>query len=220
MKPFTDRMQTKATYDSLSRIYDILSGPAENRARQQAVDLLNIKSGDILLEIGCGTGTTLLEMGKKVEPGGVVYGVDLSTKMLKVSQKKLHRKGLKKGIEFFSGDAVNLPLPSRSVTGILMSFTIELFCDDEIAIILAECERVLYLGGRLVVLSMSKCQPQARLLKPYIWLHDHYPAWIDCRPILLQQTLIQNKFAIVEARQDSLFGLSIEIVLAQPRGEG
>jgi ubiquinone/menaquinone biosynthesis C-methylase UbiE len=216
MKPFQDRRQTKATYDSLSRFYDILSGPAENRARQQAVDLLNISAGETLLEIGCGTGTSSLQMLKRVEPGGFVYGIDLSAKMLSVAQKKLQRSGIKKGIGFFSGDAVKLPLPARSITGILMNFTIELFCDEEIAVILAECGRVLCPGGRLGVLSMSKYQSQARLLKPYIWMHDHFPAWIDCRPILLQQTLIQSGFKIVKSRQDALFGLPIEIVLAEP----
>jgi ubiquinone/menaquinone biosynthesis C-methylase UbiE len=216
MKPSQDRMQTKATYDSLSRFYDILSGPAENRARQQAVDLLNIRAGETLLEIGCGTGTSSLQMLKRVEPDGFVYGIDLSIKMLNVAQKKLQRNGIKKGIGFFSGDAVKLPLPAQSVTGILMSFTIELFCDEEIEVILAECERVLCTGGRLGVLSMSRYQSQARLLKPYMWLHDHFPAWIDCRPILLQQTLTQSGYKIIKARHDSLFGLPIEIVLAEP----
>jgi len=101
-----------------------------------------------------------------------------------------------------------------------MSFALELFPEEEIPLVLSECKRVLCQDGRLCVLSMSKCQPQARLLKPYMWLHDHFPTWIDCRPILLQQTLKKHGFEIIEARQDSLFGLPIEIVLAKPKGEG
>jgi len=219
MKPFQDRVQTQATYDSLSRFYDLLSGRAEDQARQKAVDLLDIQWGDILLEVGCGTGTASIEMGRKVGPRGFVYGVDLSIKMLRAAQKKLQRKGVRTSVGFLQGDAVNLPLSSQVVTGVLMSFALELFPNEEITLVLSECKRVLCQGGRLCVLSMSKCQPQARLLKPYMWMHDHLPAWIDCRPILLQQTLAQNGFEIIEARQDSLFGLPIEIVLAKPSGD-
>jgi ubiquinone/menaquinone biosynthesis C-methylase UbiE len=219
MKASQDRVRTQATYDSLSRYYDLLSGSAEDQARQQAADLLDIQLGDILLEVGCGTGTAAIEMGRKVGPGGFVYGVDLSIKMLRTAQKKLQQKGVRASVGFLSGDAVNLPLSSQSVTGFLMSFTLELFPDEEITLVLSECRRVLCQGGRLCVLSMSKCQPQARLLKPYMWLHDHFPAWIDCRPILLQQTLIRHGFEIIKARQDSLFGLPIEIVLAITKNE-
>ena len=123
---------------------------------------------------------------------------------------------MKTNVRLLSGDAVNYPLSAQSVTGVLMSFALELFPDEEMSLVLAECKRVLCQGGRLCVLSMSKCQPQARLLKPYIWLHDHFPAWVDCRPILLQQTLARHGFEIIEARQDSLFGLPIEIILAKP----
>ncbi len=219
MKLSQNRVRTQATYDFLSRFYDVLSGSAEDQARQQAVELLNIQLGDILLEVGCGTGTAAIEMGGKVGPAGFVYGVDLSIKMLSAAQKKLQRKGMKTSVGLLSGDAVNLPLSSQSVTGVLMSFALELFPDEEITLVLSECKRVICQGGRLCVLSMSKCLPQARLLKPYMWMHDHFPAWIDCRPILLQQTLVRHGFEIVDARQDSLFGLPIEIVLAKPIGE-
>jgi ubiquinone/menaquinone biosynthesis C-methylase UbiE len=216
MNASQDRKQTRATYDSLSRFYDILSGTAENRARQQAVDLFNIKAGDILLEVGCGTGTACIEMGRKVEPGGFVYGVDLSIKMLRAAQKKSQRKGMKTSIGFFGGDAVNLPLSPRSVTGVLMSFALELFPDAEITLVLSECKRVLRQGGHLCVLSMSKWHSRGGLLKIYEGLHERFPAWIDCRPILLQQTLARHGFDIIEARQGNLFGLPIEIVLAVP----
>jgi ubiquinone/menaquinone biosynthesis C-methylase UbiE len=216
MKPSQDRVQTQATYDTLSRFYDLLSGAAEDQARQKAVDLLDIQWGDILLEVGCGTGTASIEMGRKVGLGGFVYGIDLSIKMLRAAQKKAQRKGGRTRVGFIKGDAVNLPLASEAVTGVLMSFALELFPDEEITLVLSECKRVLCQGGRLCVLSMSKCQPKARLLKPYMWMHDHFSTWIDCRPILLQQVLARHGFEIIIARQDSLFGLPIEIVLAKP----
>jgi len=215
MNAFQNRRQARAIYDFLSRWYDILSGPAENRARQQAVSLLNIRAKDVILEIGCGTGSSSIEMGEKVSPGGYVYALDLSSQMLRVTQRKLQHLRFGTRVGLVCGDAIALPMPSHSVSGILISFTLELFEEIEIALLLAECRRVLRQESRLCVLSMSKCQPKAPLLRPYEWLHEHLPAWFDCRPILLRQTLEKHGFRLIEGRQISLFGLPVEIVMAE-----
>ena len=214
-----DRKKTQATYDSLSRFYDLMSGSTEDRARQQAVNLLNIKADDVLLEIGCGTGAATIVMGKKVGTDGHVFGIDLSIKMLSVAQKKLRQKGEQISVGLCCGDAVRLPFSSQSVSGIMMSFALELFPDAEITSVLSECARVLCQGGRLCVLSMSKWQSKGFMFQMYQGLQKRFPTWIDCRPILLAQTLAGNGFKVVESRQSSLFGLPIEIVLAVPEGK-
>jgi len=216
MNASKNRMQTRTTYDRLSGWYDLLSNPAEGRARQKAISLLDVQTDDLILEIGCGTGNSSIEMGGKVKSGGYVYALDLSPKMLKVAHMKHQRQGFLSRTGFFCGDAISLPFPAHSLTGILISFTLELFTEDEILIILSDCRRILRRGGRLCVLSMSKWQPNARMLKPYEWLHEHMPAWFDCRPILLHKTLEQNGFRIIDDRRSSLFGLPIETVLAEP----
>jgi demethylmenaquinone methyltransferase/2-methoxy-6-polyprenyl-1,4-benzoquinol methylase len=213
MNASQDRRQTRATYDFLSRWYDLLSGPAEDRARQQAVELLDIRAGDIILEIGSGTGSSSVEMGSKVGSGGYVCALDLSSKMLDVAQRKLLRKGLGKRVGLVWGDAIHLPMPSHAVTGILISFTLELFAEAEISLVLAECRRVFRKGGRMCVLSMSRQRPNAPLIKPYEWLHEQFPAWFDCRPILLRQTLEKHGYRVIKARQSSIFGLPVETVL-------
>lgn len=215
MNSFRSRDQARTTYDSLSRWYDFLSGPAEGRTRQQAINLLDVQAEDRILEIGCGTGSSAVEVGKKVIPGGYIFALDLSFQMLKVAQKRLKHQELNNSIGLINGDAVTLPLLSSSVSGILMSFTLELFEAGEMLEVLSECQRVLRPGGKLCALSMSTWQPQAPLLKPYEWLHAHFPAWIDCRPILLCQTLVQHGFSVIEDKQISLFGLPVEIVLAK-----
>lgn len=216
MNVFKNRERTRATYDRFSGWYDLLSNPAEGRARQKAISLLNVQSDDLILEIGCGTGNSSLEMGEKVKSGGYVFAVDLSSKMLKVAHRKHQKQGFISRTGFFCGDAISLPISSHSITGILISFTLELFPEIEMSAVLSDCRRVLRRGGRMCVLSMSKWQPKARMLKPYEWLHEHMPAWIDCKPILLRKILEQNGFRIIDDRQGSLFGLPVETALVEP----
>lgn len=216
MKISQNPEKTRSIYDSLSCWYDILSSPAENLARRQAETLLEIQAGDRILEIGCGTGTASIEMGKKVGAFGFVYALDLSQKMLKVAQRKLKKHKHKIGVELICGDAGALPFSTGCMTGILISFTLELFSDREIQIVLQECKRVLGSASRLSVVSVSKSRPRAYMLKLYSWLHEHFPAWFDCRPILLGQTLEANGFDVIYARQSNVLGLPIEIVLVKP----
>jgi ubiquinone/menaquinone biosynthesis C-methylase UbiE len=216
MKPSQNRKQTTATYDFLSRWYDLLSGPAEARAKQRSVQLLGLTSADYVLEIGSGTGSSALLMETQVRERGFVFALDLSSKMLQVAQQKLDRKKGPRKISLVCGDGLQLPFVAHSVTKIFMSFTLELFSTEAMGLLLGECARVLSRGGRLAVLSMSRCQPTAPLIPLYEWLHRQYPAFFDCRPILLRQILENHGFRIISAQQSSIFGLPIESVVAEP----
>jgi demethylmenaquinone methyltransferase/2-methoxy-6-polyprenyl-1,4-benzoquinol methylase len=216
MKASQNRKQTTATYDSLSRWYDLISGPAENKARQRTVELLGLTSADRVLEIGSGTGSSALVMEPQLRERGFVYALDLSIKMLQVAQRKLRRKEGTRQISLVCGDALQLPFASHSVTKIFMGFTLELFNPDAMGRLLRECARVLARNGRLAVLSVSHCQPDAPLIQFYELLHRRYPAFFDCCPILLRQTLESHGFRTLKAKQDTILGLPIESVLAEP----
>lgn len=216
MKASQNRKQTTATYDSLSRWYDLISGPAENKAKQRTVELLGLTSADHVLEIGSATGSSALVMEPQVRESGYVYALDLSIKMLQVAQRKLRRKEGTRKISFVCGDALQLPFASHSVTKIFMSFTLELFNPDAMGRLLWECARLLARNGRLAVLSVSRCQPKAPLIPLYEWLHHRFPAFVDCRPILLRQVMETHGFRTLEVIQSSIFGLPVESVLAEP----
>lgn len=59
-----------------------------------------IKTGDTVLDVGCGPGTFSIEMAKMVGPTGKIVAADLQTEMLKKARNKAARFGVANRIEF------------------------------------------------------------------------------------------------------------------------
>ena len=64
--------QARNAYDRLSRWYDLLAGWSERPARETGLGLLAAKPGETVLEIGFGTGTSLVKLAEAVGAGGRV----------------------------------------------------------------------------------------------------------------------------------------------------
>jgi ubiquinone/menaquinone biosynthesis C-methylase UbiE len=151
-----------------------------------------------------------------VGSSGQVIGLDISHGMLAVAQRRLQTEKLSDCAILHLGDAANLNfIPSTSLDGIFMSFTLELFDTPEIPGVLQECYRVLKLGGRLVVVTMTKTYPPGIAVRLYEWFHEHMPDYADCRPIFARQALEQNGFMILDGSASSMWGLPVEIVLGR-----
>ncbi len=84
--------------------------------------MLEAQDGEAVLEIGFGTGYCLVEIAKEVGDEGKVYGIELSEKMQRVSEKKLKRENLRESVHFCLGDAVKLPYENSSLDAVFMSF--------------------------------------------------------------------------------------------------
>src|SRR5690606_12537406 len=53
-----------------------------------ALRTLNLRPGERVLDIGCGSGATSLRMAGAVQPGGAVTGVDISPQLLQVARAR------------------------------------------------------------------------------------------------------------------------------------
>jgi SAM-dependent methyltransferase len=128
---FQSKAETKAFYDKISHVYDLLAEHSEGPVRRAGLEKLDAQPGEKVLEIGFGTGHSLVSLAQSVGPTGKVYGLDLSERMLDVARDNLHKAGLADRVELTCGDAVQLPYPSDLVDAIFMSFTLELFDTPE-----------------------------------------------------------------------------------------
>jgi ubiquinone/menaquinone biosynthesis C-methylase UbiE len=88
------RNETKALYDKISKVYDLLSEHTEAAVRETGLGMLAAQPGETVLEIGFGTGHALVWLARAVGPAGKVHGIDLSDGMLAVAEDLLRRNGV------------------------------------------------------------------------------------------------------------------------------
>jgi len=190
------RRQTRAFYNKIAKIYNLLSDRFERPMRIKAFQLLEVQPGERILEIGCGTGRALMKLAQAVQSGGCAYGFDLSSNMLKASRAVLLKENLIDWSGLSCVDAVNLPVRSESIDGVFMSFTLELFDTPEIPQVLRECMRALRPHGRIAVVGVSKEGKRRAAIRAFEWMHRHFPSLMDCRPIYIQRALTDAGFRI------------------------
>ena len=201
-------------YSHISRLYDFSEGFFEKKYIQMGVERLSVKEGDVVLEIGVGTGESVVEFARLVGNSGKVYGVDISELMLDVTRMKLKKRGLLDRVEFVNKDAVSLSFKNGFFDKIFMSFTLELFDIPDIAKVLSECFRVLKKGGRICVVSLSKKNINV-MVRIYEWLHGVFPRMLDCRPIFVEEALNDVGFKTVYSSLISMWSLPVEIVVGE-----
>ena len=150
-------VQTEGSLIRWASRYDLVTtlltlGQAR-RLRKMTVDLALIRSGDTVLDVGCGTGEVTLA-AKKYAKQGMVYGIDPAPEMIAVARKKAARKKL--DIDFRVGVIEALPFPDSSIDVVTSSLMMHHLPDDLKIRGLAEIYRVLKPGGRLLIADFMR----------------------------------------------------------------
>lgn len=220
LRVFQSKEEIKAFYNKIAGVYDLLSERSEQPMRAAGLEKLAVKPGESVLEIGFGTGHVLVELAKFVGPMGKVFGIDLSEKMVAMAQHALAKEDLAMGnkdladrVQLICGDAEQLPYGHQTMDAVIMSFTLELFDTSDIPRVLAECQRVLRPGGRIVVVGLSKEGKQGPVIRTLEWIHRRFPNLMDCRPIFVRRALETAGFHVEDSTVDHMW-VPVEIVLA------
>ena len=116
--------ETKAYYDKIAKVYDLLAERSEQPMREKGLSSLTPQLGERILEIGFGTGHCLVELAEAVGPEGRVYGIDISEQMLTRSQQLLAENGLANRADLTCGDAAQMPYEDSTLDGVFTSFTL------------------------------------------------------------------------------------------------
>jgi demethylmenaquinone methyltransferase/2-methoxy-6-polyprenyl-1,4-benzoquinol methylase len=210
------RETNQSFYDRISRAYDSLADSNEHKARETGEQALNLQAGERVLEIGFGTGNSIVNLAKSVAPNGEVCGIDVSPGMLAVAEKKVVDAGLSECVRLTVGDARDLPFEDSTFDAAFMSLTLELFPVDDIPRVLAEVQRVLRAGGKLGVVSMATVKEgdKASLLeKTYVWMHRHFPHIVDCQPIDVERFVRDASFGIQAVEEMEIWTMPVRAVV-------
>ncbi len=211
----------RRAYTTLSRIYAIIERIFEKGLRQRGLGLLAVVSGEVILEIGVGTGYALKEIAAAVGPNGRACGLDITPRMLELTEKRLRRAGLSDRVDLFEGDARKIPFEDGKLDAVYMVSTLELIDTPDIPKVLGEIRRVLKSGGRLCVASITReGREKSLFVRVYELLHRVFPGYASCRPIYVEDSLKDAGYQINKSQEYLLYGFTPwRIVVAGPEAD-
>lgn len=151
-------------YRKQAKSYDTSGIGSLNVWRKEAIRVLNLKPGNVVVDIGCGTGLNFPLLQEVVGSEGRIIGVDLTDAMLDQARQRVTEHGWK-NVELVQSDAAQYSFPYQ-VDGIISTFALT-FIPDCGRVIENGC-KTLTGGRKWVVLDMT---------------------WPDGLPVLLRQIL-------------------------------
>jgi ubiquinone/menaquinone biosynthesis C-methylase UbiE len=122
-------------------------GPSMAGERRIALEMLEIRPGDAVLDVACGPGNFTRAFADAAGPDGLAVGLDASATML--AQAARERPG--DGVEYLRGSATDLPFADASFDAVCCFAALYLIEEPLKAV--AEIVRVLAPGGRVALLS-------------------------------------------------------------------
>ncbi|TAH14152.1 MAG: bifunctional demethylmenaquinone methyltransferase/2-methoxy-6-polyprenyl-1,4-benzoquinol methylase UbiE [Curvibacter sp.] len=157
----------RGVFDSVAPKYDLMndlmSAGLHRAWKAYTVLVANLKEGDKALDIAGGTGDLALAFSKKVGKTGQVVHTDINEAMLTTGRNRLLDAGVI--LPTMVCDAEKLPFPDNHFNVVSVAFGLRNMTHKDVA--LAEMQRVLKPGGKLLVLEFSKVSPP--LEKVYDW---------------------------------------------------
>lgn len=159
-------------YDPIVRLATVAIGGGEKLHRPIVV-FADLKPGQRVLDVACGTGTLMGLMAERVGLEGEVVGVDRSPAMLKIARAKVSHAGT----HFCLASAEAIPYPSRYFDRVTISFALHDMPRNGRVSVLHEIYRLLVPGGKTVIVDFAWPKGRrARLLARLFLLFESHTA--------------------------------------------
>jgi demethylmenaquinone methyltransferase / 2-methoxy-6-polyprenyl-1,4-benzoquinol methylase len=159
--------RVQGVFDSVAPKYDLMNDLMSlglHRAwKAYAVAVANLRAGDKVLDIAGGTGDLAQAFARKVGTSGTVVHSDINEAMLRRGRDRLIDAGV--ALPTVICDAETLPFRADAFDLVSVAFGLRNMTHKDKA--LAEMNRVLKNGGRMLVLEFSKVAKP--LAKAYDW---------------------------------------------------
>ena len=153
----TDRAapQTEGQLIRWPFLYDLIIWAAtrgkENKFRRYCADLVGLRPGQAVLDIGCGTGTMALLVKELVGDSGQVTGIEPALEMVSYARRKAAHRHV--AVDFQPGMIEQLNFPDQAFDVLLCIIVLHHMPDNCKIRGKREMARVLKPGGRLLVVD-------------------------------------------------------------------
>src|SRR5215475_969686 len=145
---------------------DIVLGPI----LQAALERAQLRQGERVIDIGCGTGASSVALAERAGPSGQVLGVDVSAPMLARAAERLPPGA---PVKFVRADATTYPFESAAFDLLFSRFGVMFFAEPARAF--ANLRAALKPGGRLTFACWRKINENPWLQVPLHAAYEHVP---------------------------------------------
>jgi ubiquinone/menaquinone biosynthesis C-methylase UbiE len=123
----------------------------------RAVAALGLRPGDVIADVGAGTGYYTVRLARAVAPGGQVYATDIQPEMLARLERRLQQERVQ-GVTTVLGTVTDPRLPEATFDLILMVDVYHELAEPQL--MLRKLRAALKPGGRLVLIEYRKEDPR------------------------------------------------------------
>ena len=155
-RPVGAVLHSPILYDAI--VWLALRG-SERRMRRRLLDLSHLRSGESVLDVGCGTGTLAILASKTVGRSGTVCAVDPSSEMLARARIKAAKAGA--DVRFENAAAQALPFQDSSFDVAFSTIMLHHLGRAARRELAAELRRVVRSSGRVLLVDFAR--PAAKL---------------------------------------------------------
>ena len=177
----------------------------ENFLRKKAVNNLNLKLEDKVLDLACGMGYNFDYLRDKVGSNGVIYGVDYIHGMLNAAKKGIKKKGWD-NIRLIEKDAAKINFSENYFDGIICTIGISSIPNHKEA--LKRAITSLKNGKRIVILDGKLFSGFYKIFNPLLRFTRWSASWDQNKDIITDVKKLLKKLVIEEYLGGSFFILT------------
>jgi ubiquinone/menaquinone biosynthesis C-methylase UbiE len=149
---------SEETWDTIAQSFN----STRRKPWKQCIDFINtLPKTSIVVDIGCGNGRHLIPCAKHCKKA---IGLDISRKLLSITQQKINNEKLK-NIHLFHSEIVNIPIRDSSIDSVLFIATLHnIQIKDRRNRSLKEVNRILKRDSKALISVWSRWQDKYRKL--------------------------------------------------------
>ena len=177
-------------FNKQAEIWDKTASETDSAKLAKLAAQIELNPGDVVLDVGTGTGVFLPYIMQRIGTQGHIYALDIAEKMLAKAQQKY----LQNNIKFICGSVEEIPLSANTCNSVICYSSFPHFRDKQQA--LHEMKRVLKKGGLLFIGHTSSREHINHIHSHHeVTVHDLLPDAVEMTQLLSSTGFIGVKVA-------------------------